>query len=533
MAIDDEEGISFGEGVTMKPAADLQKKLDKQNEKKKAKAEKIKADMEDRVFTRDRRDEAKHYANSQFKANRIKEAGISYERLLPLCDDDDDLTVAVLSNLAAVRLREWKWKEALSCIDRVLEMRPKHAKAMYRQAQAFRGMRELELALDTIDKSREVTEPDNKAALAELDNLESGVRKEIDRRDREVQERREAAARKDRKLREQAKKQQRKLDARREGAGIPLPPAGCGAEALPTGEIVAQSSNWTPWLYGQMKQVMCDEDNRYMLYEEDGWMEIHEFPETKQDMFAQVRTSENGDRSLHYEFNGVFYGMATQCKAPNSEPGMMGFHINIHVKNCDNLTPPDEWIIYADYCKPSDYKPARRIKKIMEEYVRPGYVPYIRELVMNVLDSMVQKASGRDAPAKLVKAKKPEPPPEDENAPKITEEKIRQVMEMMDKMDEEDRVAYREEKKKKWLEDNPGMTPADYDAHLAAEKAAAEKAAAEKAAAEAAAGGEAGGGGDDDQDDPLPPPEVVDDDDDDDDTPPLEDNDEPRIVEVA
>ena len=361
------DGISFGDGVTMHMDTKLQAQMDEKNKKVQAKRDQMTKDMEDRLFKPDRLEHAKSYANSLFKEHKMKEAGAAYERLLPLCVDDEKLTISILSNLAAVRIREWKWKESLDTIDKVLDIDPNHAKAMYRQAQAFRGMRELELALKSIARSRTATDPDNKPALTDLDSLESAVTKEIDRRDREAKERKESQERKARRMKELANKQSRKVAAQKDGSGLALPPAECGT---PTGDV-GQQTNWAQWFYKQLSTVMCDEENRYMIHEEDGWMEVIEAPETKCEIVANVKTNANGERFLHYELNCVLYCMVTQFRAPADAPGALGFHVNVYLKNIDNLTPPDEWICYVDYCKPGDYKPATRIKKMMEEYARP------------------------------------------------------------------------------------------------------------------------------------------------------------------
>ena len=80
-------------------------------------------------------------------------------------------------------------------------------------------------------------------------------------------------------------------------------------------------------------------------------------PETKAEVYAQVRPNADGTRSLYYELNVVLNCMVAQFRAPASDPGAMGFHIEIVCKNIDNTTRPEDWVIYADYCKPSNYRP--------------------------------------------------------------------------------------------------------------------------------------------------------------------------------
>ena len=109
-----------------------------------------------------------------------------------------------------------------------------------------------------------------------------------------------------------------------------------------------------------------------------------------------------------------------------------------------------------------------------DRYVRPTYVPYIKELTQGIVDSLIDKVSGRTADPKAVKANKPEPPPD---APKLTPDKIARAMKVLDEMDAKEK-----------------------------EERDAEKAA--KAAA-AAAGEDAPSGGDVTEDEPLPPPVEV------------------------
>ena len=407
--------LDFGPDVTVEQDDELTKRIDAQNRENEAKRNKIKQDYEKRLFVSSRREQAKSYANELFRDGKYKEAAAAYERMLPMAEEagDEDLKVAIRSNLCAVRLKEWRWKDALQEVDNVLALRPNHAKALYRQAQAYRGLNEMDLALQSIAASRAATAESNKAALSELDNLENNIRKQLERWAKEDKERKAAQERKDRRLRELAKKQKHKMDVRREGKGVPLPPAECGEEADPSEEAAAaaasgtalpsasaaearRTGNWAGWWYDEISKQLTDEDNRMMLHDEDGWVEVTAVPETKAEIFAKVCTNHDGTRSLYYEVNMILNCMVAQFRAPQNDPGCLGFHIEIAVK-LDHTKPVDEWHVAADYCKASDYQPATRIRRMMETYVRPNFVPYMREQIQSLVDVLVKKCTGKAA----------------------------------------------------------------------------------------------------------------------------------------
>ena len=412
--------LDFGEDLKVEGVDQIDAQARKADAAKKAAVR----DFEDKVFVRGRQEEAKKYANSLFTTGKISEAGKAYERLLPMLEDGSDMHIAVLSNLAAVKVHEWRWKEALDVSGGVLDRRPTHAKAHYRQAQAYRGLRDFEKALAALAKSREATDAGSKAAIAEIDKLESGLKRDVRKKEDEEAEKAAANARKDRRLRELADKNRKKLEANREGAGIALPPSTTGTggdaaaaapSATPTGRsqqpsrFMAErggsvSGNWSPWLQRELTRRLTAEKTRYMLYDEDGWMEVVEVPETKAEVFAQVRTAANGSRALHYEIDCILHCVVAQFRAPSSDPGALSFHIEIALKDVDNATPKDKWVLTASYCKPDDYRPAPRIAKMMETYVKPLFLPYLREQVDQVLDTLLEKASVGSARDKAASA---------------------------------------------------------------------------------------------------------------------------------
>ena len=61
-------------------------------------------------------------------------------------------------------------------------------------------------------------------------------------------------------------------------------------------------------------------------------------------------------------------------------------------------------MLTASYCKPDDYRPAPRIAKMMETYVKPLFLPYLREQVDQVLDTLLEKASVGSARDKAASA---------------------------------------------------------------------------------------------------------------------------------
>lgn len=462
-AVTDAAMLDFGPDVTVEQDEEMMKKCDEQNARAQAQRDEEKRKFEDKIFIGSRTEQAKQYANSLFKEGKMKDAGAAYERLLPLITDDDDMTAAVRSNLSAVRIREWKWKEALAEVERVLKLRPGHAKALYRRAQAFRGLRELDMALEVIEESRKNTDEGNKPALTELDNLKNSIIKEKERNKREEKERKEARERKDRRLKELAKKNAHKMDVRRDANGIKLPPAEEGEEAtgavhldhngMPSASasVARASGNWAGWWFNEITKIFTDEDARMMLYDEDGWIETTEVPETKAEVYAQVRVNEDGTRTLTYETSLNLNCMVAQFRGPEGE-GATSVHLQVLVRNVDNATTPEQWSIVADYGRPSNYQPSERIKKLMETYVKPKFVPFVREQIQAIVRTLVCKCTGKAAFKMITderaeaKAKKAAERKEQEANQAQMAERMKKALDMADKEFEESEAKAKSDK---------------------------------------------------------------------------------------
>jgi tetratricopeptide (TPR) repeat protein len=171
-------------GLDDDPDDPVSQQVKAQNERSRAERAKIQEEFEAKLFVPERIDEARGYANSLFKADKLVEAVAAYERILPLCVGDEarQKKVVIYSNIAAVRVKQWRWKDALGLCSIVLETDPSHPKALYRRAQALRGLRDPHGSLQAINEARKLARKDDEGkpcGHVELDALEKHVQKDI------------------------------------------------------------------------------------------------------------------------------------------------------------------------------------------------------------------------------------------------------------------------------------------------------------------------------------------------------------------
>ena len=150
--------------------------LAKHAERAKAERERVQREFEDKLFVPARAEEARKYANELFKGGKLNEAADAYERLLKMGSAFVD-RATLLSNLAAVRVKQWRWRDALVICDHALEADgtanpAAHVKAYYRMAQAHRGLKELDQAWAYNARRVEDRRPN-----ADLDALEAHIKR--------------------------------------------------------------------------------------------------------------------------------------------------------------------------------------------------------------------------------------------------------------------------------------------------------------------------------------------------------------------
>ena len=159
--------------------------------------------------------EAKARANALFGKGRVAEAASMYQAALNLAQgemtnsdstESDDPSVAtgdaepparavLHCNLAACRLRQRMWREAVEACDSACDLHARYTKALYRRAQAKRALREWEGAMEDAKAAHEalcragdgkpVGEAGRKTA-AEIEKFAQALRKEKTAADADV-----------------------------------------------------------------------------------------------------------------------------------------------------------------------------------------------------------------------------------------------------------------------------------------------------------------------------------------------------------
>ena len=105
-----------------------------------------------------------------------------------IVDEEEDvqiqaLEISLILNLAACMLATEQWEAAKSNCYKVLSMQETNTKAIFRRGQALFGMRDYGLALQDLQRAREL-QPEDKKVLNELDKVKKAylemTRKEKD-----------------------------------------------------------------------------------------------------------------------------------------------------------------------------------------------------------------------------------------------------------------------------------------------------------------------------------------------------------------
>ncbi|TSV81522.1 Peptidyl-prolyl cis-trans isomerase D [Bagarius yarrelli] len=87
------------------------------------------------------------------------------------------MALSCILNTAACKLKLQQWQEAVESCDEALELNQTHAKALFRRAQAWQGLREFNNAMSDLKKAQEVA-PDDKAIANEMLKVKQKVKEE-------------------------------------------------------------------------------------------------------------------------------------------------------------------------------------------------------------------------------------------------------------------------------------------------------------------------------------------------------------------
>ncbi|CAK9804666.1 Peptidyl-prolyl cis-trans isomerase D [Anthophora quadrimaculata] len=126
----------------------------------------------------------KDSGNYYFLRKNYVDAGRKYKKALryykwmmktaDVPESSDELTVntkvALLLNLAAVNIKQKKYREALKLCSEVTQLNKNNSKALFRRSQAYMGLNEYDLALQDL-KQALLESPNNKDILIEIDKV--------------------------------------------------------------------------------------------------------------------------------------------------------------------------------------------------------------------------------------------------------------------------------------------------------------------------------------------------------------------------
>lgn len=124
-----------------------------------------------------------YYAGKNYnRAERKYLKALRYYDWMMKVDDEtsnkeelEDLKIAMLLNLAAVKLHQSKFRQALNYCDEVLGMDRHNSKALFRRAQAHIGMNEYQLGLADLEVANEES-PNNKDIQKEIERVKTKMK---------------------------------------------------------------------------------------------------------------------------------------------------------------------------------------------------------------------------------------------------------------------------------------------------------------------------------------------------------------------
>ena len=392
--------------------------LAKHAERAKAERERVQREFEDKLFVPARAEEARKYANELFKGGKLNEAADAYERLLKMGSAFVD-RATLLSNLAAVRVKQWRWRDALVICDHALEADgtanpAAHVKAYYRMAQAHRGLKELDQAMVSIRHARRL---EDRRPNADLDALEAHIKKDMEKQaaeaheraaadaraaarmgnTREVQAERAAAARRAQAARRQALREAAlasggDLDHEIEAARA-VGASAIAKGALPTGGGAAASKDLGSWLRAALVRRLMREEATFIIQEEDAVIEVTELPSAHLDCDAAVLVGDDGRHSLYFDLS---LRATCRCTHMRHKEGALQFffHATVADVTSSSAATPDAWACDAQHADPSQVG-LSRVDRLIAKFIRTRYLTHLRQEVGDVLAGLRQLALAR------------------------------------------------------------------------------------------------------------------------------------------
>ncbi|XP_037531078.1 peptidyl-prolyl cis-trans isomerase D [Nematolebias whitei] len=137
-------------------------------------------------------EDVKNVGNALFKNQDWKAAVNKYSkalRYLKMCGDQleeaaqkklEPTALSCVLNTAACKLKLQLWQEALDSCNEALELNQSNAKALFRRAQAWQGLKEYNNAMTDLKKAQEVA-PEDKAINNELKKVHHKIQEEKER----------------------------------------------------------------------------------------------------------------------------------------------------------------------------------------------------------------------------------------------------------------------------------------------------------------------------------------------------------------
>ncbi|XP_060741289.1 peptidyl-prolyl cis-trans isomerase D [Tachysurus vachellii] len=138
-------------------------------------------------------EDIKNIGNNFFKAQNWQAAMKKYSKALgylELCgntlDDESDQQkleptgLSCILNTAACKLKLQQWQEAVESCNEALEVNQNLAKALFRRAQAWQGLKEFSKAMIDLKKAQEIA-PEDKAIANEMLKVKQKVKEENER----------------------------------------------------------------------------------------------------------------------------------------------------------------------------------------------------------------------------------------------------------------------------------------------------------------------------------------------------------------
>ena len=410
------------------------------------------------LFVVERAPDARKYANDLFKRGKLEEAGHAYRKLLTFPDAD---RVALNNNLAAVRIKQERWQEAIAACNRVLNLEPSNVKAFYRKAQGLKGLKELEAALDVIAKAvvagagkpnkeldellervkEQIADRDEEAAAREYERSKKRYIKRMIERQQEQREKDIKAGKIDPEAEERARVEariakensasavrKRELAARKEmlraaareeadhpilketGKVLRWPPL---PEATSTLEEGIGDRDMTKWFKSRLIQRLKHPDNRCVMHYCQGYAELSELDDEALFIEATIVAAEGGKRGLYYDIQ-----LKANCLCAfliNSV--YLQFMVELKLSNVDNTTEEkeDEWKLEAKVVNELKDKGDPRIPVYMKEHVEEYYLDHFKKQVKDGIFGLRNKCYNAllkgtaPKPMEVVAPKEPEP----------------------------------------------------------------------------------------------------------------------------